>query len=314
MSVVETGRVLDRLPQLMVEDEDRAEFKLAPPSRPPDRPGRNREEPFPPPAGKQVQKQELTGPLQVLAHAPEGEVDLAPHLSLAFSHDMIPLGRVEADAAIHPAIISPQPPGRWRWLGTRTLLFEPEGRFPMAATYQVEVPADTVSDRGLKLPGEFRWSFSTPPIKMVNYYPRGKANPKNPLIFISFNQKIDPAAVYPFIRIVCRDREYSFKPARPEEMEADPEVKKIKERAAAGRWLALRPLTSFPAGGRVRVQIKAGAPSAEGPPYNPRGATIHLFRPRPPGNRRPMLRLEQSLPPPGSLVPYIHQSPGRRRL
>ena len=42
----------------------------------------------------------------------------------------------------------PQPPGEWRWVGTRTLVFEPEGRFPMATDYRVEVPAGTRAATG----------------------------------------------------------------------------------------------------------------------------------------------------------------------
>ena len=39
--------------------------------------------------------------------------------------------------------VNPEPPGEWRWVGSRTLLFEPVGRFPMATDYKVEAPAGT---------------------------------------------------------------------------------------------------------------------------------------------------------------------------
>ena len=66
---------------------------------------------------------------------------------------MVAVGSV-ADVAQNavPVTLSPQPPGRWRWLGTRTLTFEPEGgRFPMATAYTVEVPAGTRSSAGVLL-------------------------------------------------------------------------------------------------------------------------------------------------------------------
>ena len=33
-----------------------------------------------------------------------------------------------------PVKLTPEPKGRWRWIGTRTILFDPEIRFPQATT------------------------------------------------------------------------------------------------------------------------------------------------------------------------------------
>ena len=49
-----------------------------------------------------------------------------------------------------PVKLTPQPEGEWRWVGTKTILFEPallpdtkggSNRFPMATEYRVEIPA-----------------------------------------------------------------------------------------------------------------------------------------------------------------------------
>ena len=53
------------------------------------------------------------------------------------------LTQAEAEK-VQPAELRPLPPGgRWRWVGTKTLLFEVEPRLPMATEYSVTVPAGT---------------------------------------------------------------------------------------------------------------------------------------------------------------------------
>ena len=70
-----------------------------------------------------------------------------------------------------PVSLSPQPKGQWRWVGTKTLLFDPEIRFPMATTYTVEIPAGTKAANGNALEAGTRFTFETPPLTMVSRYP-----------------------------------------------------------------------------------------------------------------------------------------------
>ena len=58
-----------------------------------------------------------------------------------------------------PVRLSPQPPGKWHWIGTRTLSFEPDVRFPMAQ-YSVVVPADEISS-GRDASAGKSWTFTT---------------------------------------------------------------------------------------------------------------------------------------------------------
>ena len=78
----------------------------------------------------------------MLRHSAEGEVPLAPPLSVTFSQPMVAVtSHADLAAVARPVRLSPEPPGQWRWVGTKTLIFEPTGRFPMATDYRVEVPA-----------------------------------------------------------------------------------------------------------------------------------------------------------------------------
>src|SRR5260221_6875386 len=76
--------------------------------------------------------------------------------------------------------LAPEPPGRWRWVGTKTLLFEPAGRFPMATDYRAEVPAGTrsaaESGRGVAQGGI--WTLTTPAPPGNSASPQSRAAPR----------------------------------------------------------------------------------------------------------------------------------------
>ena len=112
-------------------------------------------------------------PLEVLRMSPEGEVDLAPELTVTFNQPMIALSSHAEAAGAVPVKLSPTPKGRYRWIGTRSVVFTPEGRFPMATEYTVEVPAGTRSAtearsprpaRNVSRPPHPSWRRSTPPM------------------------------------------------------------------------------------------------------------------------------------------------------
>ena len=138
-----TQRVLDRLPPLPPLAGDQQPFAFRERSLPPPRAGATVVQQLPPPSPPPSGPPAVAGePVTVVRRSPEGRVPLASHLSITFSQPMVPVGSHDDLAAKGvPVRLTPEPPGKWRWVGTRTLLFEPTGRFPMATTYRVEVPA-----------------------------------------------------------------------------------------------------------------------------------------------------------------------------
>ena len=164
-----------------------------------------------------------------------------------------------------PVRLSPQPPGEWRWVGTRTLLFEPEGRFPMATEYRVEVRRGTRAESGATLGSSVGWSFSTPPPRVVASHPEGGPEPLDTLLFAAFDQAIDRAAVLATVRVRAKGRDVPLRLATPEEVEADEEVSRLAGQAQDGRWLAFRTRKALPPDSAVTVTVGPGAPSAEGP-------------------------------------------------
>jgi alpha-2-macroglobulin len=264
LSPADTERVLSRLPALAPLPDDEKDFALREKSLPPPRTGATVKEPFPPPQAAPSPPPAVAGPLTVVRRAPEGEIPLAPHLSVTFSQPMVAVTSHDdlAKAGV-PVRLDPQPEGRWRWVGARTLLFEPASRFPMATEYRVEVPAGTRSATGGTLATAVRWTFGTPAPVLEMRHPADAPVRRQPVLFATFDQKIDPAAVLRTIQL--RPAGVPLRLATPEELKADEDVTRMAAQATEGRWLAFVPASPLPPDAPVTVSVGPGTPSAEGP-------------------------------------------------
>ncbi len=259
-----------RLPELKKDADDEKDFSMRAKSIPAPRPGKTITEPFPAPAGPPPANAPPAGPLKVERHAPEGAVTLAPHLTATFTQPMIAVTSVDEIGKEHPPVkLIPEPPGKWRWLGTRTVMFQPEKRFPMATEYTVEIPAGTKAMNGQTLAQAEKWSFSTPPVTMKRHYPSSTSEPLDPLIFIELDQAIDQKAFLSSVELAKSGEQgrgaIPIKLAEIDEVEANDAVRRLAQQAEKGRWLAFRPVNKLPTATAFAVRIKAGAPSAEGP-------------------------------------------------
>jgi uncharacterized protein YfaS (alpha-2-macroglobulin family) len=257
--------VLDRLPPLAAEPREDP-FAIREASLPPPRAGRAVRASFPPEATTPRPQTTPSGPLEVVRRMPEGDVPLAPHLSITFSQPMVAL---ETHAGLSrnavPVRLSPQPPGEWRWVGARTLVFEPEGRFPMATDYRVEVPAATRSAAGAALADAASWSFSTPAPRLLARHPPSGPARRDGLMFAAFDQRVDPAAVVASLRVRAGGAEVPVRLSSAAEVEADAAVARLAKLTEPGRFVAFRTERALPADAEITVALGAGTPSAEGP-------------------------------------------------
>lgn len=270
LSEEETAQLLDRLPPLEEEGGDVVGFQLPDEVLPPPLTGETIEESFPPPAAPEVAPEVVSGPLEVLRYSPEGEVPLAPFISVTFNQPMVPLGTLSDLAELDvPLTIQPELPGVWRWAGTKTLTFEYDSelidRLPQATEYTITVPAGVESANGNSLAEAVSWRFTTPPPGMITGYPQGEAQPLEPTFFISFDQRIDPQAMLDAVTVTADGSRVSTRLATQEEVEGDEEARWMAENTPEGRWLAFKAAAPLPASAQVSVVIPAGAPSAEGP-------------------------------------------------
>jgi uncharacterized protein YfaS (alpha-2-macroglobulin family) len=259
-----------RLPELLLDEGDREDFRLPDDLIPPPRTGETIGEPFPPPAPAIEQPAIDSGPLEVLRYSPEGEIPIAPFVSITFSQPMVPLATLEElSAGQVPVRLDPELPGTWRWLGTKTLNFQADStlidRLPMATEYTVTVPAGTRSVIGGELEQEVTFQFSTPAVRLTSYYPSDGPQHLNPLMFAAFNQRIDPEAVLDSMVITAGSREIRVRLAEPAEVQADETIKRMAEHAGEGRWLAFKAEQDLPVDASISIRFEPGTPSAEGP-------------------------------------------------
>lgn len=203
-------------------------------------------------------------PLEIVRFSPEGDVPLAPYLSMTFSQPMVALAS-QSELIVIPVHITPQPPGEWRWVGTQTLVFQPRGRLPMATAYTVTVPAGVRSAIGQELNTARSWSFRTPPPTVKEFYPTTGSQPLSPVLFVAYDQLVDPTAVLARTEVRADEKPWPVRLATIKEVRADVQVRQLSKAARQGYWLALRPLRPFPIDAGITVSIAGGTISREGP-------------------------------------------------
>jgi len=270
LTAAEIERILARLPDLATEPGDQTDLNLPTESLPAPRPGQTIQESFPPPAAPVTPVPVDTGPLEVLRYSPEGAIPLAPFVNVTFNQPMVALATLETLAARDvPVRLDPPLPGTWKWLGTKTLSFEYDSaaidRLPMATEYVVTIPAGTTSATGGVLAQEVRWSFSTPPPKMLYRYPPDEPQPLDPIFVVAFDQRIDPQAVLNTIEVTAGGQPVPLRLVGDQELQADAAAARQVSSAGESRWLAFRAQEPLPADSTIRVRIGPGTPSAEGP-------------------------------------------------
>lgn len=257
----EVQRLLSRVPELEPEDGDREPFRVRAGSLPPPRAGATVAQPWPPPDKPDAPDAAEPGPLKILRHAPEGPVPLAPHLSITFDQPMIAVTSQDAAAAQVPVRITPEPEGQWRWVGTRTLLFEPEPRFPMATSYLVSIPAGTRSAVGGVLAEAHEFAFQTPTPTLKHRWPNRSPVDLQPLIALGFDQAVAPEAVL---------ERFELRPAAPVRLATTEEIAAWEEGAhleaeVPERWVYLMPTEPLPRATSFTGVVRDGLGSLEGP-------------------------------------------------
>ncbi|HEX5874598.1 MAG TPA: alpha-2-macroglobulin family protein [Pyrinomonadaceae bacterium] len=283
LSKVETEAVLKRLPPIKTDTSDETDFAWRKQSLPPPRTGLTVMQPFPATNEMAPPGPATAESLEVVRFSPVGDVPIASNLSITFSQPMIAVSSQEEAARYVPVKLSPEPPGKWRWIGTKTLLFEPAGHFPMATQYSVSVPSETKSAIGGALNTAKNWTFSTPPPTVKTTYPDAKTTHSlDALMFVELDQRIDPAAVLKTIRVTAGNTQLPVRLATSEEIESDHNVKELAQNAQKDRWLAFRATgangdtrSALPSNSQITVTMGPGTPSLEGPRTT---GTKHEFR------------------------------------
>ena len=262
-----------RLPEWTDVTSQHQSFNWPIQSSPPPRTGATVAEQFPPTETEPVVPVD-SGPLKVLRRQPDGDVPIAPYIAITFNQAMVPVGTVsQVNGADVPFTISPELPGTWQWIGTHTARFDADSdladRLPMATTYTVTVPADAASATGVALGEAVSWTFTTPPPTVESFVPQSYGSQdatmrRDQIFVVTFDQRIDPAAVLETVHLRAGGDEVAVRLATDDEVAADDTARNISEGAEPGRWLAFRPVELMPGDSALTIDIGPGTPSAEG--------------------------------------------------
>ncbi|TNF27414.1 MAG: hypothetical protein EP329_19450 [Deltaproteobacteria bacterium] len=260
-----TKALLARLPAVGAEAGDKQDFALRPASTPPPRTGETVQGTFPPPVPPTgAAPTPKDQPLTVLRYQPEGDVPMAPRISVTFSNPMVALtSHAELAKLEVPVKVTPEIAGHWRWVGTQTLFFEPDGRAPMATDYTVEIPAGVKDALGNALATGTTFKFSTPPPRVLSTRPGGSGVELSPVFYMLFDQRVDEQAILAATKVSAGGKDVAVRPLTAEERA------KLLEHGEnadiAGRWVAFKAKAELPKDTHVSVTVGVGTPSAEGP-------------------------------------------------
>lgn len=280
--------LLAELPELVTEDGDESDFERPPESLRPPRAGTTISETFPaegdgPPDAPPVE----SGPLEVLRVQPDGEVGLAPLVSITFNQPMVPIGTLgQLDDENVPAILSPAVDGRWMWIGTRTLRFEANpdlyDRLPQATEFRVTIPSGTTSATGGRLSTAVSFDFATPAVEVESISPQSNESlPLTPVFVARFNQRVDAAKILAVTTMTADGEAVDLRLATEQEIDADERVRGIIGSALDGRWVAFRAVTQLKPDTQLQITVGPNLPSAEGPRIgqNPLTVTNRTYPP-----------------------------------
>ncbi len=145
------------------------------------------------------QYKDQQGPLIVDYHSPTNDVTIDQNkVVIHFSQPMVPLtslGKAESTGLV---TISPKLEGYFKWVNSRTLVYQAKGELPYATTFNVIVSAGKESLLGYAMLKDFSFSFKTPEPRVFQVLPNGESNEisQNPIFRVSFNQAVKAKQLY----------------------------------------------------------------------------------------------------------------------
>lgn len=120
------------------------------------------------------------------------------NITLIFDRPVAPLSAVQGENSTFDPTgwnvqISPSIAGRWRWVGTTSVKFEPSDKLQLATKYEVKIPAGISVQNNDQTDEDFSFSFETerPQVVSTDPYSGSDSVGPNPEIHLTFNQKID---------------------------------------------------------------------------------------------------------------------------
>lgn len=235
-------------------------------SKPPPRAAKKTSMAFPAKSPAPKKPKPKASQLQVVSVAPQGPVEHSSRVSISFNSSMVALSDSALPEEAEPLgiTLTPRPKGRWRWLGTQTLIFEPKGgHIPAGTEYKVTVPKGVKDVNGIALAQARTQTFSLPRPAVTSSSPTRSGVVLEPLITLTFNQPVDPTILSEKIRLQGEGQEVSLKPLSLEQ------AKKLVGHSLTNKpdntVLFFQPCAPLRPGSGYSLVVDPGIVSLEGP-------------------------------------------------
>lgn len=269
LSKAEADEILRRLPKMPVDTEEIADFKMRGDSLKPPKTGEIIPLKFSDDVTNEVPDlpKTTTENLRVERFSPTGDISLVSDMSVTFSQPMVAVSTQTAASETVPVKISPEINGRWRWLGTNTLILDAETRFPMATEFTATIPKGTRSAIGGVLQNDVSWTFRTPPPKVETFTPKNEREgifPDYAIMAAKFNQDINGDEILPKIKVFADGKQMPIRLITYEVDNSYSAYQELGQEVTPKNWLAFRTSELLPRNAEVKVIFEKGLPSAEG--------------------------------------------------
>lgn len=198
-----------------------------------------------------------TGPLQITRITPAGEdVPASRQIVFSFNRPVVPVGRMERDAAEIPVTIEPALDCEWRWLNTSALACQLTERAAMqpATRYRLTMQPGIQAEDGATLAAPVVHEFITQRPKLEWYQFHTWRAPGSPQIRVVFNQEVTRASVAEALQFRQGGTGY------PVQVENLP----YREATDTDRGWLVSPVTELPMDADASLHIAPGVVPAQG--------------------------------------------------
>lgn len=208
-------------------------------------------------------------PFSVVHYGPEGDATSDAVINIVFSKAMRALEASDQEAPI-PVQIEPKLEGKWQWIGTNGVQFQPAGgKLPLGREIKVTVPDSARALNGNVLGKAVTFSFSTPTPYLDSFSPSdgSRSVELRPRVVLGFNQAVDPVEL---VRLATMRAG-----GEPVAVKVEPSQENDNR-----RWV-LVPKADLPKDAAIEVKLAKGLHSIGGDVASPheRGFTFYTYGP-----------------------------------
>lgn len=141
-------------------------------------------------------------PLEVDYTSPTGEVAVSANkVVVHFTQPMVALSTVGQTTSSDLVTITPAVDGFFKWVNTRTLVFQSKGDLPYATDFRIKVSAGKQSLLGFAMLKDLAFSFHTPEPRVLSVTPQTASTDvkRSPEITLGFNQPLSLVELKSFL-------------------------------------------------------------------------------------------------------------------